>query len=653
MRRRITGLVLLFACLLMFQPVALAEDVKVSVTADPSELSEAGTVDFTFEISNNSIYELHNVTIAYMGESVDIMEKFGLSPMPIGGSFSGITLPFSVSDAQLGQPLTFTVSWLQGGEPFSQDVQCTIARAANPVISVTRTVSAEMAKQGETITVTYELKNETKFDMTDIILIDEQISDNTILSLDILKANGSFTLTHPYKMGTEDAVSAPVITYMVNGKAKVYSSIAPITLSMLLVQLDMSVDAGMPTQAGVTFTLEIKNTGNQEVRDIQITDERANPVNSSLFSLAAGESVTYPYLVVPVMTEALRNVSFKLNGTDPFGNAYTLSPGTSYEVYPFVDDSQISVTLRAETVTPWTSETGTVTARIILTNYSTVTLTNVVISESTIGTIKTLDTLPAGETTFDQELLVGSPRNLQFSAKGNDPTGTSRELADYLLPVAYSESTLEPSLTAAPSQIGANPFSFLSTTISKILIVLGVLMVLAFVALIVLSMMERSKDMRTRFDDDEDQDDDIDELFNEAPDVDYKHAYEESEEEYFTKRFSRPAPYDVQQSAERRTISLPAPASPPVLVEYDGHQASPDAVLNEIEAHTAEIMRENDDIRFIPEPEAPVVSEEPDLCPDQLSTPKIIAARQRAAIQPVKRGQIHHVHPEDEGKGKL
>lgn len=647
MRRHITGLVVLVLCLFMLTPTAFAEDVKIKVSADPTELSEAGMVNFSFEISNNSPYELHNVTITYLGTIYDIMEQFSLPPIGMGNSVSGIVLPLQVPDAQLGQPIIFTVGWLQGGEPFTQDVECTIARAANPVISITRTASAETAKQGDIITLTYELKNDTKFDMSDIVLIDENLSDTPIFQKDVLKANASTSVTHQYRMGTESVVSSPVVTYVVNGKSKVFSSITPMTLTMMLVQLEMKVDMGMPTAVGVTFTLEVKNTGTQTIRDIQITDERGTPVNSAPFMLAAGDSGTYPFLVVPLMTEPIRNVSFLLNGTDPFGDPYTLESPTSYEVYPFVDESQIRVAMRAETVTPWSSETGIVTARLILTNYSVVDLTNIVITESTIGVVKTADMLASGETSFDVELLIGSPRNLQFTVKANDPTGTVRELAACQMQVAYTDGAEPDHVTPEPSQNAGRTFAFLSTAISKILVVLGVLMVLAFIALIVLSVLDRGRSDRVRYDDDDEDadDDELDRIFDEDRDT-LPEDDEVSDVEYFTKRIAR-----VEQQQEQQTppIQLPAPR---VAMEVDApdelmpEELMPDEVFKQFEVENAAPPKTS--TFFVGEPAVKLSAEDDWTEPGHLPTPKVFTARPTPTKQPASRGQIHYVQRDDE-----
>lgn len=644
MRKHIIGLIVLVLCLFMLTPTAFAEDVKVNVTADPTELSEAGIVNFSFEISNNSPYELHNVTITYLGTVFDIMEQFSLPPIGMGNSVSGIVLPLQVPDSQLGQPIVFTVGWLQGGEPFTKDVECTIARAANPVISITRTASAETAKQGDIITLTYELINDTKFDMSDIVLIDENLSDTPIFQKDVLKANASTSVTHQYRMGTESVVSSPVVTYVVNGKSKVFSSITPMTLTMMLVQLEMKVDMGVPTAAGVTFTLEVKNTGTQTIRDIQIADERGTPVNSAPFMLAAGDSGTYPFLVVPLMTEPIRKVTFQLNGTDPFGDPYTLESPASYEVYPFVDESQIRVSMRAETVTPWSSETGIVTARLILTNYSVVDLTNIVITESTIGVVKTADTLASGETSFDVELLIGSPRNLQFTVKANDPTGTVRELATTQMQVAYAEGTDLDHATPEPSKNAGRAFAFLSTTISKILVVLGVLMVLAFIALVVLSVMDRGRSDRVRYDDDDD-DDELDRIFDEDHDV-LPEDDEVSDVEYFTKRIAR---VEQQQEQQSPPIQLPAPS---VAMEVDApeeltpEELMPDEVFKQFETENA--SPPTADPVFDGEPAVKLSAEDDWTEPGHLPTPKVFTARPVPVKRPAARGQIHYVQHDDE-----
>ncbi|HRX59051.1 MAG TPA: hypothetical protein P5075_09780 [Eubacteriales bacterium] len=538
--KRFLGACVVALCMLLFIPGAHAEEVNVDITATPTELTEGGTVEFSFEIANyNADYPLQDLTITYLDTAYDVMHG---AEIPPSGSVRDIVLSLEVSDSQLGSPIVFTIAWTRNGEPMSEEASITIARAENPVISVTRTVDKENAKPGEEVVLKYTIQNDTKFDMSDIMLIDENISDDPILQHDTLRASSSYSIDYRYTMGDESVVSSPVVTYSVNGKTKTYTSIEPLTLTMVLIQLDMDVEMGTPTPSGVNFTIVVTNTGSQTISGISISDERANLVNEETFSLEPGESNTLSFLVVPLMTEPLRNVKFKLTGTDPFSETYTLETENSYEVYPFVDESQISVTVTAETVTQWTSETGSVTARIVITNHSTVELTNITISETSIGVIKNYEVLSAGETTFDQEIELGSPRNLSFTVKGYDPTGTNRTLASCLMPVAYGTetATAEPTATPVQNTGSLTLFNNLSAGISKVLIVLGALMVLSFIVLIVLTAIEHAK-TPYRFDDDEEDDlDDFDDYFaepeNPAPKRDAYRGEPNQEEISYTKR---------------------------------------------------------------------------------------------------------------------
>ncbi len=585
MKKRLLGTIIFLLCMTLFIPLAHAEEVRVTVTAAPTELSETGTVRFTFSISNFSDYELSDIVILYNGVSYDDLRE---TVIPPNQSVQDYNLDLTVSESQLGSPITFSITCVRNGEPITQDAAITIARSSDPVISLTRTADKQMAKQGDAIKLTYKFSNETKFDMTDIMLIDEDISDTPIRQ-DSLRAGDSFSLDRQYTMGAESVVSAPVVTYTVNGKTKSFSGVESLTLQSLLVRLNMKIDAGVPTAAGVNFTIEIKNTGNQDVKNILITDERNNAVNTEPFSLKSGESTTFSCLVVPIMTEPLRNVKFLLKGTDSLDQPYTLESAKTYEVYPFVDNSQINVTARAETVTPWTSDGGKVVARVIINNLSSVALTNVAVSETSIGVLKVFDTLPAGETSFDQEILLGSPRNLQFAVKGTDPTGANRELATCVLPVAYgTEAPGAETATPIPeiNNTGTGAFGFLSSTISRILVVLGILMVIAFIVLIVLTVMERGHgSLFVRYDSgDNGNQDDFDRIFDEYPRRDYHddaeevRSYTQRMRSQTTRRGAAPKPpvYGRGQKEPGAQAAIPLPPAttpdpqqPMVRMEYE------------------------------------------------------------------------------------
>lgn len=558
----VTALLALLS-LALAAPALAADEVGVEVTADPAELSEGGPVLLTFEVSNHSDFELHEITIG-LDNAIFTIEGMEDCVIPPGGSAT-FPLLYEVPDSRIGLELLFQVNWLQYGEPHTLEVPVTIARAIEPVISIQRTVSSAYAKQGETITLTYELSNDTKFDMTNITVIDEQISDNPIFRNHTLNAGGTLTQSFVYTMGTEDAVSAPIVTYEVNGKTKTFSAIDPVTLSMVNVQIDLRVEMGTPTAAGVPFTITAVNNGNQTVNEIQITDELSNLVNGDPFSLSPGEDRTLSYLVVPVATEPVRNVAFRLTGVDALGSKYEPAYETTYEVHPFVDDSQLDVVLLPEILEPWTAQTGAVRVRVTIRNGSAVELTDAVLMESTLGDLATYERLAAGDTVFEESLVIGSPRNLTFSIKGTDPAGTERQLTSAMLTVAYPTATETPLPSPTPTVAPTSGLlSGLNSTLTTVLIGVGVILLLCFVALVVLAVLEHRKTGGLALEDGEDDDD---ESVDESIDL----AFEEEPPEPLRLSSARGPEDYVRIADERRRHYTPTrrPLMPPIVPEFD------------------------------------------------------------------------------------
>ena len=582
----VTALLALLS-LALAAPALAADEVGVVVTADPAELSESGPVLLTFEVSNHSDFELHEITIG-RDNAIFTIEGMEDCVIPPGGSAT-FPLLYEVPDSRIGLELLFQVNWLQYGEPHTLEVPVTIARAIEPVISIQRTVSSAYAKQGDTITLTYELSNDTKFDMTNITVIDEQISDNPIFRNHTLNAGGTLTQSFVYTMGTEDVVSAPIVTYEVNGKTKTFSAIDPVTLSMVNVQIDLRVEMGTPTAAGVPFTITAVNNGNQTVNEIQITDELSNPVHGDPFSLSPGEERTLSYLVVPVATEPVRNVAFRLTGEDALGGKYEPTYETTYEVHPFVDDSQLDVVLLPEILEPWTAQTGAVRVRVTIRNGSAVELTDAVLMESTLGDLATYERLAAGDTIFEESLVIGSPRNLTFSIKGTDPAGTERQLTSAMLTVAYPTVTETPLPSPTPTiEQSGGLVSGLNATLSTVLIGIGAILLLCFVALVVLAVLEHRKTGGLALEDG-DEDEDEDEPVDESIDL----AFEEEPPEPLRLSSARGPEDYVRIADERRRHYTPTrrPLMPTVVPEFDDGIAHNTEETVVVQRHSAQFTR--------------------------------------------------------------
>lgn len=557
--KTILGIAAALLCFALFIPCAHADEARIDITANPTELADTGAVTFNFVINNlNSDYPMTDIDILFNGVICYDLQDITIAP---NWHAENISFSLNVSQSQLGKPITFVVSWVRNGEPMNQEASITIQQAENPTITITRAANTTNAKPGEKVVLTYTVKNTTKFDMSNITLIDENVSDSPVLQLDSLRASGTYSIDYSFIMGEESLISIPFATYTVNGKTKTFSSLDPLEIVMVRIQLALNVQMGTPTANGVTFTILIENTGTQAISAISVSDERANLVNAAPFSLAPGEETTLSFLIVPAMSEPLRTVQFSLSGTDSFGNPYSLAPEDGYEVYPFVDASQINVAVRAETVTPWTADSGKLSARITITNHSTVELTSITVLEASIGVIKNYDILTAGETSFELDVELGSPRNLSITVKGYDPTGMNRELASCVMPVAYgTETAPEETETPAPSGGNMTIFDGLMSGVAKVLVVLAVLMVLSFIILVVLFAMERAKTPRFTGDEKDELDDYFEETSNRQSQYTTYDDTPDQEEIRYTKRMFAPKD-ESPRNAQPETIFLPPPAA--------------------------------------------------------------------------------------------
>ena len=473
-----------------------ADTVHVAVEPNPTELSEAGMVEMSFSVSNYSDYELHSLTISAFdgsGGIYDIGEEEIV--IPPNGSVSGIRIRILVSESQIGLPISFQVTWTQGGELMGRVVTTTVQRSADPTIQMTRTVSRENAREGEAVAFEYILTNPTRFDMSNIILTDEEISRTPLLQNTTLQAGSSVSIRHAFIMPDTDVTSAPAVAYTVLGKNKIFSAVEAVQIRCARTELVMVPYVSDPLSGEVAFSIEVRNTGNQSVQNIVLRDDQGNTVNQVPFSLAAGDSETVTYRVIQSLNGIARNVSFSLSGVDPFGMPYGTETGIVAEIPPYVDPSQIVTAVRAEVLQPWDRASGRIEVRLLFQNASTIELMNVQVYEANAGLVKTMESLAAGESSLDCELYVSSPRNLRFSVKANDRNGTIREIGTADLDLSVSETVVpSPAPTEQPEENRMKGIlAFFSDTLIRSLIIVGVIISVAVTVLIVLHVSERRR----------------------------------------------------------------------------------------------------------------------------------------------------------------
>ncbi len=408
-------ILLILLCFLQFTRTSAA---SVSVSASPSTLTSAGQVSLTFTVKNDSEDIVSDIHISGNGINYDAGEVVLDS-----GESKSFHLNLDVSESMLNKSLSFTVSYLENGENHSSTVSVTINKPKepekeNPNLSVTRTADSSKAASGSKVKFTYTLKNTGNTKITDITVVDRDVNGRTPIGGSFsLEAGETRVLEWSVTIGTNSINSAPVVTFRASGKQHTVS-LKALTVYVVRPDINFQITKSNATPDGTTFTLIIKNDGNQAMSNLVIYDENGKRITDS-FSLGIGALKKIVYTVVP--TEK-RNVVFTIKGKDAAGGAYEEST-KEYSVYPYIDPSLLGLSLN---VTPLSqlSSNGEMKVLFTLENTGSVELTNITLKEDGIEeVIEEIDSLAIGRTDFEEVLQIGEPRKLVFTLSFRDPTG--------------------------------------------------------------------------------------------------------------------------------------------------------------------------------------------------------------------------------------
>lgn len=614
--KRIVSALSVLLLLLLLAPVSLAATVQV--TTEPAQITSAGTISARFSVVNDSAYEMRDINIS--GNGLSGSSQLSSQVVPPNGKLNFTISSIEVTEDMLGQTMTYTLIWTENGAPKSKDVSITLGMAPAAEMTATRTASKTSGKSGEKVTLTYTLNNPGTADMTGITVKDTAAGTAAVASNLTLAPGTSKTVTYELTLGGQDVVSQPSITYQINGEGKAIS-MDPLTITVMNVQMDFTVTKGDPSPEGVVFTLVLSNQGNQTISNLTVKDELGNTVNPEAFALEAGKERTLSYTVT---TTELRNVSFVVTGTDASGQPYE-NRTTSYEVWPYVDPSHVSLSLSATVLQPLT-DSGRMKVRFTIQNNSNVDMVNALISEKELGNIEPMDILPLGETQIEKELLISAPRELQFTLTASDPSGVQHTYEAKLNADYVSLATPAPSATPAQEEEPASAGG-MSGTLVTVLIVLAALMAVAGIALLALSIYERRRNAT---------------LEEEEPDELPRARNAAQARVNAAEREAQSQPYPLEQNAGRASRFAQPQREP---VDFSAQTTS------------VPVQRNTEKPVFQPAPSrTPVQPQE--RTPVQQQERAYVQAQERVPIQPQERvpfqprvpqqPQIRHVEPEPE-----
>lgn len=496
---------------------------NASISSQPEQLSEEGDVTISIRLTNTNSApsgdetetpgQSPDVTVdtgAYT--SVAVSNEYGVSfntsDVPAGESktFTGV---MHVLGNQIGTELTFTLSWVDNGEQFSQILKIMIVRADTAYLNFKRNVNRTNAAPGEKISITYVMTNTGSVELTKIKLVDRYIAGTSspMLKEFSLLPGEKKEFVYEYTMGSATVVSEPVVTFTPAGSSNALTvTVSPITLGLINAQLTKEVTISNQTPDNVQLTLYLTNNGNQKLSNLTVKDELGNAVGSSGFTLAVGETKVIDYTIPN--PSAVRNVVFYISGNNASGTAFSDNT-KSIAVRPYIDTSLLGLKLSAAISSPLSSE-NVIGITFTVTNTGSIDYSNLSLKEKSIDhALYSLDVLkPGAPVEFSVDVNTGGARDLVFVLSANDTSGNTYEFEAYVTAAMIADDSVisnEPPAdgsdvsTEDDGNLGGKLDGLLTDIGAKLktwVVVLGIIAAVAFIAIVVLIITERALNRR-------------------------------------------------------------------------------------------------------------------------------------------------------------
>ena len=193
----------------------------------------------------------------------------------------------------------------------------------------------------------------------------------------------------------------------------------------------------MTAQKGqeVSVTYEITNVGAVDVSGVTIKEHSSIASKSgTIDAIAAGETEKYSFTAVMGTKDLTSSatISYKAGG-----KTFTTKVDNATVKYGEV---KLSATLTADKKGGAPGDTVKLTLK--LKNSGNTSFTNVTVTDATLGTVFSNETVPAGETlALEKELTITETQDLQFTVKADDGTGKEVETATGRVSIIATDPT--------------------------------------------------------------------------------------------------------------------------------------------------------------------------------------------------------------------
>jgi hypothetical protein len=477
-KRRVISLLIAALLIVVFGAATggakAAGGVKVTVTATPGQMSDAGDVELRISIKNTSGSTMQDVTV--FGKGVNEV----LAPIASGETKDVYIDEYRVSKNMIGRPIVFTVSYTMGGKSQTSSGSVTVSRLEiAPDVALERTSDVSVQEIGKPVVFTYTVYNKGVNRVDDVIVRDT-FTDEALNAPFSLSPGDRRQVQHTFSM-RQDMASRPSVSFSAGGKNYVNTiDVLYVTTpeASLAVEVSASKTEAKPDEE-ITVTCKVTNKIGQTIRDVSVADETGQSLGDS-FDLGAMQTRT---ITKSVKLTADRAFAVSAIGYVD-GSKVEASSGTVNMRLLKTEPQADMLKMKAEPSLTQLEEAGTVTFSITVSNLMEDTLTDVVISEKTLGEIATFDSLVTGDKLVTKDYEVTADQVFAFTVTALDSSGNRYEVDSEDI-----EILVGPRGSVTPT-IPADAAGGLGTFLTIVIIIVG-LIVVAGAVLIFLLVQER------------------------------------------------------------------------------------------------------------------------------------------------------------------
>jgi len=416
--------------------VASAAGVSIKATVSPASLAGAGNVKLNVEVGNTSGVTISNLQLHYPGSG----DTVSLENMASGDTQTYSNSQWAISEDMIGNEMAFELTFTaeDGSEKSVSTQPFTITRKESVVdVSGDASASTDTIKAGDKVKFTFVLQNDGNVKITDCALKAPPIKDGAQIG-DTFSLSAGQKRTLEWSTVLNDSTDVkPSFTYKVNGETKTLKlDTISITAEGKDKKAAMTVSAtgdNTTVRSGdkVKFTIDVKNSGSADLKNLKVVDQNGNSVSMDSKTLPADGGSAGGTLEVTVTQDG--SYTFTATATDSDGNEIKASSAAiqvkvDAEATPTasVDVSNV-IRLDATISTQELSKPGPVSFEFKIHNLSGETLTDVIISEATLGEIANIASMPEEEQTVPYTAQVDKTGSYTFTLKATLPDGTTVE----------------------------------------------------------------------------------------------------------------------------------------------------------------------------------------------------------------------------------